>query len=197
VASIDERDFPSVLAAARVGAEWAWTLIYQDLSPQVARYLRAHSAPDPDDVLGDVFVQVVSGLSTFQGDHDEFRAWVLTIARNRLVDVWRRDRRRPVEPASDDLHDGSWPGGNAEDEAMRSLSDGNIRAIVSRLSPDQRDVLFLRVLIGLPIQDVAVVVGKTPGAVKSLQSRALAAIRKQISHGAVSFWLRMALTLLR
>ena len=195
--SIDERDFPSVLAAARVGAEWAWTLIYNDLSPRVARYLRAHAAPEPDDLLGDVFVQVVKGLSTFEGDHDEFRAWVLTIARNRLVDGWRRDRRRPLEPASDDLESRSLVGGDAEDEAMVNLSDANVRAIVARLSLDQRDVLFLRVLIGLPVQDVAVVVGKTPGAVKSLQSRALAAIRRQISRGAVSFWLRMALTLLR
>jgi RNA polymerase sigma factor (sigma-70 family) len=197
VIPIDERDFPSVLAAARVGAEWAWTIIYKDLSPQVARYLRAHSAPEPDDVLGDVFVQVVKGLPAFEGGYDEFRAWILTIARNRLIDGWRRDRRHPVDPASDDLHEGSWLGGDSEDEAMRSLSDGNVREIVARLSADQRDVLFLRVLVGLPIQDVAVVVGKTPGAVKSLQSRAVASIRRGISSGAVSFWLRMALTLLR
>jgi RNA polymerase sigma factor (sigma-70 family) len=197
VTPIDERDFPSVLAAARVGAEWAWTLIYRDLSPRVARYLRAHAAPEPDDILGDVFVQVVKGLPAFEGDHDEFRAWVFAIARNRMVDVWRRDRRRPVDPASDDLSSRSFLGGDAEDEALVSLSDANVRAIVAKLSPDQRDVLFLRVLVGLPVQDVAAVVGKTTGAVKSLQSRALAAIRRQISHGAVSFWLRLALTLLR
>lgn len=197
MALIDESTFPSVLAAARVGAEWAWTLIYRDLSPQVARYLRAHAAPEPDDLVGDVFVQVVAGLPTFEGGHDEFRAWVLTIARNRLVDAWRRDRRRPVDPASHELESTSWLGGDTEAEAMNNLGDGEVRAIVARLSPDQRDVLFLRVLVGLPIQDVATVVGKTPGAVKSLQSRALAAVRRQISREAVSFWLRMALTLLR
>jgi RNA polymerase sigma-70 factor, ECF subfamily len=197
VVPIDERDFPSVLTAARLGAESAWTIIYRELSPQVARYLRAHSAPEPDDVLGDVFVQVVKGLPSFEGDLDEFRAWVLTIARNRLIDGWRRDSRRPVDPASDELHNGSWLGGDSEDEAMRNLGDANVRAIVERLSPDQRDVLFLRVLVGLPVQEVATVVGKTTGAVKSLQSRAIASIRRGISSGAVSFWLRMALTLLR
>lgn len=194
---IDERDFASVLAAARVGAEWAWALIYRDLSPQVARYLRAHGAPEPDDLLGDVFVQVVRGLPSFEGGSDEFRAWVLTIARNQLVDAWRHDSRRPVDPASHELESGSWVGGDTEDEAMASIGDAEVRAVVGRLSPDQRDVLFLRVLVGLPIQDVAKVVGKSPGAVKSLQSRAIAAVRRQISREAVSFWLRLALTLLR
>jgi len=194
---IDERDFPSVLAAARVGAEWAWTLIYRDLSPQVARYLRAHTAAEPDDLLGDVFVQVVKGLPGFEGGPDEFRAWVLTIARNRLVDAWRSDRRRPVDAASPDLEAGSFVGGDAEAEAMSSLGDGEVREVVAALSPDQRDVLFLRVLVGLPIRDVATVVGKSPGAVKALQSRALGTLRRRISREAVSFWLRLALTLLR
>ena len=195
--SIDEHDFPSALAAARVGAEWAWALIYRDLSPQVARYLRAHEAPEPDDLVSDVFVQVVRGLPSFEGSHDEFRAWVLTIARNRLVDVWRGQRCRPVDPASHELERGSWLGGDSEAEAMRNLGDSEVRDVVSRLSPDQRDVLFLRVLVGLSIQDVAAVVGKSPGAVKSLQSRAIGAIRRKISREAVSFWLRMSLTLLR
>lgn len=69
-------NFPSVLDAARTGAEWAWTAIYRDLSPAVLRYLRARGAREPEDVLGEVFLQVVRSISHFSGEEHDFRAWV-------------------------------------------------------------------------------------------------------------------------
>lgn len=184
---VSETDFPSVLAAARLGAEWAWTVVYRDLSPTVLRYLRAHGAREPEDVLGDVFVQVVRKLHDFSGDERDFRAWIFTIARNRLTDEWRRDGRRPVDYVTDEVLAGcATDVGNTEDEAMRRLAEQRVRSVIDELSPDQRDVLFLRLLAGFTIEEVAAVVGKRPGAVKALQARGIAAIRREISRKAVT-----------
>lgn len=183
---LSESDYPSVLAAARQGEEWAWTAVYRDLSPTVLRYLRAHGAREAEDVLSEVFVLVVRRLATFDGGGREFRSWVLTIARNRLIDEWRRDTRRPLDLATDDDLQRTAPVGDSEDDVMRKLADQHVLAILERLSRQQRDVLFLRIFAGLTIDEVSKVVGNTPGAVKSLQNRALAAIRREMAKEAVS-----------
>lgn len=184
---LGESEFISVLEAARCDAEWAWTAVYREFSPMVLRYLRAHGAREPEDVLGDVFVQVVRGLSTFEGDEPDFRAWLFAIARSRMIDEWRRHERRPVEYAPDEvLETAADQWGDAEDEALRRLADLRVRAVIAELSCDQRDVLFLRLFAGLTVEQVARVVDKRPGAVKSLQARGLAAIQRALAREAVT-----------
>jgi len=187
VCVIGDAGYPAVIEAARLNAEWAWAAIYRDLSPMVLRYLRAHAAPEPEDLLGEVFVQVVRKFTDFTGDGRDFRAWVLTITRNRLIDAWRRNRRNQLEFAPHwEIAERASCAGDVEEDAMRLLADERVRSIIERLTPDQRDVLFLRIFGGLTVDEVAVVVGKRPGAVKSLQTRAFTAIRRQISREAVT-----------
>ena len=183
---LSPQDYESIIQAARSGAEWAWTAIYRDLAASVLRYVRANGAREPEDIMGEVFVLVVRNLSGFEGDGRDFRAWVFTIARNRLIDEWRHERRRPVDATPDDAIADMAPSGDSEDDALRCLADEQALTVLKRLSRPQRDVLFLRMFAGLTIQEVARVLGRTPGAVKSLQSRALAAIRREMSKGAVS-----------
>jgi hypothetical protein len=64
--------FPQIIAAARGGAEWAWTRIYGDLAPPVLGYLRTRSAADAEDLMGEVFLQVVRDLNTFEGAREIF-----------------------------------------------------------------------------------------------------------------------------
>lgn len=172
-------EFESVLQAARVGAEWAWVIIYRDLAPVVLRYLRAHGAAEPEEILGDTFVQVVRGLAAFNGvSEEQFRGWVFTIARNRLSDEYRRSARRPLEYESPELLPEQCAPDDTEAAALRRLADERVSAVLKRLSPDQRDVIFLRVIAELPIEQVARILGKQPGAVKSLQNRGFAALRR-------------------
>jgi RNA polymerase sigma factor (sigma-70 family) len=180
------QDYEFAVQAARAGAEWAWTALYRDVGPSVLRYLRAHGAREPEDVMAEVFVLVVRNLASFDGGGREFQAWVFRIAHNRLVDEWRHEQRRPVESAPDDALVDWSPTGDSEQESMRRLADEQVLAVVNRLSRQQRDVLFLRMFAEFTIEETAAVLGKTPGAVKSLQSRALATIRREMSKGAVS-----------
>jgi RNA polymerase sigma-70 factor (ECF subfamily) len=166
--------FDGVLAAARAGAEWAWERIYGELAPGVAGYLRAHGAAEPDDVTGEVFLQVVRGLDGFEGGEAAFRAWVFTITHRRHVDHVRRGVRRPVRPAPDDvLERAAGPGGDVEDDAAARLEEAAVREAIASLPPDQRSVLLLRILGDLTIEEIARAVGKRPGAVKALQRRAV------------------------
>jgi RNA polymerase sigma-70 factor (ECF subfamily) len=179
-------DFPQVLAAARLGAEWAWTALYGDLVPSVRGYVRARGADEPDDVVGEVFLQVVRDLERFDGGEREFRTWLFTIVHHRLLDARRREVRRPVQPAPDQVLEAAGDIGDVEDDAIASLTVARVRELVGRLSPEQQDVLLLRLFGDLTTPEIAVIVGKRPGAVKALLRRGLAGLRREISREAVS-----------
>ena len=178
-----EQRFESVLSAARAGADWAWAGIYRELSPGVLGYLRARRAADPEDLLGEVFLQVVRDLPRFEGGEDAFRAWVFTITHHRLLDAARSTRRRPrVDPGAQiDEHSGGI--GDSQEEALASLAEREVAAMIGDLSPDQQSVLLLRILGDLTVEQVADVIGKRPNAVKALQRRGLAAIRRRVEEG--------------
>jgi len=188
----DERDpalrehFSRILAAAQAGGEWAWRELYGATAPLLTRYLRARGVPDADDVVGETFIRVVRHIDRFEGDEARFRTWVFTIGRNLVVDDVRRRARHPSDAAPDDQLAIVGPTGDTEDDAMRALNHAHVAAILDRLSADQRDVLLLRILGGLTIGEIAEVVGKREGAVKMLQARGIAALRKAISTGAVT-----------
>jgi RNA polymerase sigma-70 factor (ECF subfamily) len=173
--------FESVLGAARTGQAWAWETIYRELAPTVLGYLRARGAAEPNDLTGEVFLQLVRDLHGFQGGEQEFRAWVFTVAHHRLIDERRRRGRRPVEPVPTEVIAEEQVGGDVEDEALARIEEQGVRRVLGRLSGDQQSVLLLRILGDLTVDQIAGVLGKTPGAVKALQRRGLAALKREIS----------------
>jgi len=178
--------FDSVLTAALAGAEWAWAKLYDDLSPLVLGYLRGRGSVDPDDLTGEVFLQVVRDIRSFQGGERDFRAWVLSIAHHRLLDDIRYRKRRPADAVPDDLLQEMATKGDVEAEAMSSIAAERVVRIIRMLTSDQQDVLLLRMVADLSIEEVARIIEKPPGAVKTLQHRALAQLRKKISREGVS-----------
>jgi RNA polymerase sigma-70 factor, ECF subfamily len=176
-----------VLGACRVGAEWAWRQVYEDVAPSLLRYHRARGTSDPEDLVGDTFVRVVRGLPGFEGNEEQFRGWVFTISRRRAIDVARSVGRRleVLAPTEDLTHAGD--AGDVEDEAMRSLERERVGRVLDGLTADQRDVLLLRLLVDLTVEQVATALGKSSGAVKALQARGLEHVRGEISRGAVTF----------
>lgn len=174
--------FPSILAAARTGADWAWAEIYDELAPPLLGYLRARGAAEPEDVLGETMLQAVRDLPRFNGDEEDLRAWIFTIAQHRLLDAQRRRARRPAEPVSDPEPHGAAP--DAAEEVFERLASDRFRQLLGTLPADQRDVLLLRLVGDLTVEQVASAIGKSPGAVKQLQRRALASARRELQrHG--------------
>ncbi|MFN8034921.1 MAG: sigma-70 family RNA polymerase sigma factor [Acidimicrobiia bacterium] len=169
--------FPAVLDGGRAGAPWAWDALYAWLAPVVAGYLRVQGAPEPDDLACEVFIGVVKGFATFAGDEPAFRAWAFVIAHRRLQDERRRIRRKP-DPAA--LVD-TFAGGDVEDDAVELLARARVQALCGGLAPDQRDVLLLRIVADLTVEQVASIVGKTAEAVKALQRRGFEALRSMMA----------------
>jgi RNA polymerase sigma-70 factor (ECF subfamily) len=169
--------FASVLAAAQAGASWACTQLWNDHAPSVAAFVRARGSREPDDLTSEVFLTVFSRLGSFVGDAAAFRSFVFSIAHRRLVDELRMRGRRgetvELDPAEDPRRASS-----AEDEAASRLSDHHVLAVLNALPADQRDVMILRIVADLTVEQVAEVLGKRPGAVKALQRRAIERLRK-------------------
>jgi RNA polymerase sigma factor (sigma-70 family) len=177
-------DFAATLARARAGAAEAFGEIYTDLVRPVAAYLRARGADDVEDLTSEVFVAVLTGINRFHGDERAFRSWVFTIAHRRAVDSWRRRARAlPVEPLDDP--DAGPVAESAEVGALESLSRDHVLALLAALTDDQRDVLILRLVADLTVEQVADVMGKQVGAVKALQRRGLASVRRAIEQEGV------------
>jgi RNA polymerase sigma-70 factor (ECF subfamily) len=109
---------------------------------------------------------------------------VFTIAHRRLTDERRRAGRRP-RTTWELTPDEGGRGPSAEQEALRRLSGDRVRDLCDRLVPDQRDVLLLRLVGGLTVEEVAAALGKSEGAVKALQRRALIAARKVVDREGV------------
>jgi RNA polymerase sigma factor (sigma-70 family) len=177
-------EFPGTLEAARTGAEWAWERIYRELAPPLVGYLRGRGAPDPEDLTGEVFLQVVRDLHGFAGGERDFRAWVFVIAHHRLLDERRRRDRRPVEIASEPLEETGTD--EADEAALRQVATQRVRCLLGQLTPDQQEVILLRVFGDLAVDDVARVLGKTPGAVKALQRRGLEGVLLALSKEGVT-----------
>lgn len=173
--------FETILPAAQRGAAWALEAIYRDLAPAVGGYLRLQGAEDPEDLANGVFLEAFRGLARFTGGEEALRSWVFSIAHRRMVDERRRRGRRvPTVPLDGaDSHRSTGPG--VEDDALGTLEAERLRRVCERLSPDQRDVVLLRLVADLSVEQAAAALGKRPGAVKALQHRGLEALRRVLA----------------
>ena len=176
--------FPEVLHAARARAPWAFERLYVELAPVVGGYLRLQGAAEPDDLTSETFLGVFGRLASFEGSEQQFRSWVFTIAHRRLIDERRRAVRRPTTMTADtDLLDRA--GGDVEQDAFAVLGTARVYELCAGLSDDQREVLILRVVGDLTVEQVAAIVDKSVGAVKALQRRALPALRRKLERDGV------------
>ncbi|MGK2957481.1 MAG: RNA polymerase sigma factor [Acidimicrobiales bacterium] len=173
--------FPEVLAAARVGAAWAFACLFESLASTVTGYLKAQGATDADGLANDVFFRAFTRLDGFDGNEESFRSWVLTIAHHRLIDERRHISRRPVsEYLSPERAEGLSDASDSDE--LVGMEEASVRERLATLVSDQRDVLLLRILGDLTVEQVAHAVGKSVGAVKALQRRGLKTLRKKMSE---------------
>ena len=181
VARIGE-GFGAVLGAARVGEAWAFQRLFESIATSLTGYLRGNGCQNIDDVANEVLLGAFRGIGGFEGDEDRFRSWVFTIAHRRLIDERRQLRRQPDAAELDD----DAVGGDSELEALTRLSDQRVTDLLAGLTEDQRDVLLLRIVADLSIEETGRLLRKPVTAVKALQRRGLDALRREISTEAVS-----------
>ncbi|HEX6417291.1 MAG TPA: RNA polymerase sigma factor [Acidimicrobiales bacterium] len=176
-----EQDFATTLARLRAGDESAFDHVYASLAPAVTGLFRMQGAAEPEDLTSEVFVGVLRNLGRFDGDERAFRSWVFTIAYRRLADERRRQVRRPAPAPLDGRADAPGPVDVAA-EVERALATERVCSLCERLVPSQRDVLLLRLVGQLTIEEVARAMGRSMNAVKALQRRGLASIGRLIQQ---------------
>lgn len=174
--------FADILERARDGCPESTRWLYESVAGRVLGYLRARGAAEPEDVTSEVFLRVFDHLDTFTGDEAGYRSWVFTIAHRLLVDDHRRRARRPETVELSAPVRESVAGGDSESDALRVVGDRAVAEVLAGLVPDQREVLTLRVVGDLTVDQVAGVLGKSRGAVKALQRRALAAVQRRLEE---------------
>lgn len=157
---------------ARRGSQRAFDAIFRTYQPGLLRYLRTVSPDLSADIAGATWESVASSLGRFQGDGADFRRWLFTIARRRLVDEVRRSSRRQLRIAEAE----NVPGVDAE------LDQPDWAAQVLRQIPTrQADVVGLRVIGGLSVEETARLLGISRENVRVLSHRGLNAIRRILS----------------
>jgi RNA polymerase sigma-70 factor (ECF subfamily) len=171
-------DFEAALAAARAGDDRAFAVLWRWLHPSLGRWLRVVANDDVEDVESEVWMSVTRGLTSFAGAEDEFRRWVFTIARRRAIDAGRRRRRQP-QTCAIDTADLAAAGQVDVDDHLDGLEAA--LALLRQLNPQQREIVALRVIVGLDVRETAHVIGSSEGAVRIACHRGLRTLARQLS----------------
>lgn len=166
------------VSAARANDPEALRAVYESLAPGVHGYLRSKGCDDAEALTQDVFLTVFSKISTVSGGVSGLRTFVFSVAHARMVDHHRRRERQPSTAPYDPQLD-SRSTDSAEDTVLSSRLGA--AELLAGLTRAQREVLLLRVVADLPLEDTAVIMGKSVNTVKQLQRRALLALKERVA----------------
>src|SRR5712691_9155595 len=135
---------------------------------------------DAEDLTTQTFLKMLESITQFRCQAAPFSAWLFRIAHSLAMDDFRATRR--WQPEEDVPEQPGEEEPSAEAQAMQSIGRQSMLELIEDLSVEQQQVLTLKFVFNFANADVATILGKTEGAVKSLQHRALASLQKHISQ---------------
>lgn len=176
----------AALHLARQGDPLGFNQLFHAHADAIRGFARLRGAPDPDELANTVLFDAFRGLPTFTGDASAFRSWVFRIARNKIVDAHRSAAARP-RPAGVEVTDDDIPAHHGADTAaLHHLGVGHLAPAFNELTDEQRELVVLRFVADLSLDETAAALDKPLTAVKAMQRRALATLRRTISAEVVS-----------
>jgi RNA polymerase sigma-70 factor (ECF subfamily) len=184
--SIPGERLDSAVAEAAAGSRDALREVVEIIRPVVVRYVRARigaaerSGLSADDVAQEVCLAAIQALPRYQDQGRPFLAFVYGIASHKVADAHRaaaRNRSEPTDVVPERLSLEAGP----EQMALQSDSAARMNRLLSLLPEKQREILTLRIVVGLSAEETAEAVGSTPGAVRVAQHRALARLKTEIA----------------
>jgi RNA polymerase sigma-70 factor, ECF subfamily len=134
---------------------------------------------DAEDLTNQTFIKMLESIDRFVWRHAPFSAWLFRIAHNLAMDHFRAGRRWQPEEEPREPPNAFEP--SAEDEALHTIGRESMLGMIEGLSDDQRQVLTLKFVFDFSNAEVATILGKTEGAIKSLQHRALASLQRSLT----------------
>jgi RNA polymerase sigma-70 factor (ECF subfamily) len=176
----DEAD---ILERARELDQAALTWVYQTYHVSIYRYLYHHlgDVQTAEDLASDVFRRFLESMRKGRGPTRQLRAWLYRVAHNLIVDELRRRKHRNHRSLDETLVETL---GDARqcpsDLAYGAAAGAHVREMLLDLAEEQRQAVVLRFLEGMSNAEIAQVMGKSVGAVKALQHRALSILRRRL-----------------
>ncbi len=183
---LSQQDARELLRRAQQYEERALTQIYHLFSDRVFRfiYYRVQDRPRAEELTNEVFVRMLESVERFRPSGDDaalvLTGWIFTIARNMVIDDYRRQKIRAAEPLSEDAE------ADLPDEAFDlnlHLTRVDLQNALARLTEEQQTVLLMRFEEGFTSAQIAKMMGKTEMAIKALQRRGLAAMARLLERG--------------
>ena len=171
----------SLVERAQAGDREALEELYLIHFERIYSYLHLSvgNRHDAEDLTTQTFLKMLEAIGRFRWQSVPFSAWLFRIAHNLAIDHFRARRR--VQPEDEVPEPPGQEESSAEQQAMESIGQAGMLTLIERLSMEQRQVLTLKFLFGFANAEVAGILEKTEGAVKSLQHRALASLQKHVS----------------
>ena len=155
--------------------------IYDRYFPEIYRYVRYRLSDEQaaEDIASEVFVRLLDASQNGRGPRTNLRSWLLSTASHAVIDHLRQLYRRPSEALADDLLD---PDSAPQDLFDLHEEERSFHQAFLLLTSEQQHVLALRFSLGYSLEETAAVLKKNTNAVKALQFRALAALRRRIEE---------------
>ena len=177
----ERRRIVALVDLARRGDAEAFGQLYDHYVDSIHRYLyfRLSSVSLADDLTSETFFRALRGIQSFRWQGKDFGAWLTTIARNLVTDHYKSSRSR-LEVVADELPEQVEDADGPEDGALATLTSEVLVAALRRLAAEQQDCLVMRFCQGLSIAETAAAMGRTEGAVKQLQLRAVRNLAKHL-----------------
>ena len=166
---------------AREGDSEAFGQLYDHYVTGIFRfvYYRTGSQQLAEDLTSETFVRGLRAIQRFSWQGKDFGAWLTTIARNLIADHYKSSRSR-LEIVSDSVPEGSRTVDSPEQDVMALISNELLFEAVNSLPPEQRECILMRFIQGQSIAETAAALGRSEGAVKQLQLRAVRALAKSM-----------------
>ncbi|MGW0227815.1 sigma-70 family RNA polymerase sigma factor [Actinopolymorpha singaporensis] len=174
----------ALVELAQHGDAEAFGQLYDHYVPSVYRYVyyRVGTHPLAEDLTSETFLRALRSLGSFRWQGRDFGAWLVTIARNLVTDHFKSGRFR-LEVATGEILDSDSVAAGPEDDVLTRLTNEGLVEALRQLGPDQQECLVMRFLNGMSVAETAQSLGKSEGAVKQLQLRAVRNLAKLLPDG--------------
>jgi RNA polymerase sigma-70 factor, ECF subfamily len=171
----------ALVELAQGGDADAFGLLYERYVDLVYRYIyvRVGSSQVAEDLTSETFIRALRRIDSFSWQGKDIAAWFVTIARNLITDNAKSARFR-MEVTTADMIDADRRVEGPEAEVLTHLRDTRLFEAIKTLKPEQAECVVLRFMHGLSLAETALVIGKSAGAVKQLQLRAVRALHRQL-----------------
>ncbi len=172
-----------LIQRAKTGDLMALGTLYNLHVDRIYQYIRYRTGDDQtaEDITAEVFLRAIESIGSYDDHGAPFIAWLYRIASARVVDFWRRAKHNQTAPLDDPLlQDGLVT--SDEDIDIDFLQHRSLWQAMQQLTDEQQNVIILKFKQGLNNAEIAHILGKTEGAVKALQRRALEALARLLNE---------------